>query len=191
MKLPGAFTLALLASSSFIFAQATSTTSTTTGTGTGAKPKSTLASSDKSFIKNSTESIYFLTNLADKVRTASKDMTLTEGTTTLGKKIGTELGKVWAEVGAIASAAGEPLPTTLKGADKTKMASFGKLKDQKFEKEFAELSSKEAKHLVSVMESGAKMAQNPELKSIAEKWVPTVKGIADDAAALTKTAGKK
>jgi predicted outer membrane protein len=188
MKLT-AFALTLLASSSLLLAQATTTGTSTTGTG-GAK-KTTLASSDKTFIKNSTESIYFLTSLADKVRALSKDGNVSEGVKTFSGKVGSELGKVWGEIGAIASAAGETLPTTVKGSDKTKLASLGKLKEEKFEKEYAELSSKELKHLVPVMESGSKMAQNPELKEIAAKWLPTVKGLADDGTALTKTAGKK
>jgi predicted outer membrane protein len=194
MKLPVLFSISLLAASSALFAQTTSTPATTgtstatTGAGAKAKP---LASSDKTFIKNSTESIFFLTSLADRVRTMSKDATFSESTTTLGKKIGTELGKVWGEIGAIASSSGEPLPTALKGSDKTKVANLGKLKEDKFEKEFGELSAKEAKQLVTVLENGAKSAQNPELKSIAEKWVPTAKVIADEAAALSKSAGKK
>lgn len=181
------FTLAsLLASSTLVFAQATATATATATT----KPKP-LSSADKSFVKNSTESIYYLTNLADKVKAVARDGNVSEGTKTLSTKVGGELGKVWGEIGAISTAAGETLPAALKGADKTKVAGLGKLKDEKFEKEYAELSAKELKRLVSVMESGSKNTQNTELKAIAEKWTATVKGISDDAATLSKTVGKK
>jgi putative membrane protein len=189
MKFPATFA-ALLATTSLLLAQATTTTTTTTPTAGAAKPKP-LAASDKSFIKNSTDGIYFLTNLSDKVRSLAKDGNLSEGTKTLGNKMGSELGKIWGEIGGIATASGETLPSQLKGSDKTKVASLSKLKEDKFEKEFAELSSKEGKKLVQIFESGSKSAQNPELKAIAEKWIPTVKGISDDAAALVKTTAHK
>lgn len=184
MKLPVAFSAALIASSSLLFAQATTTTTTTT-TAAGAKPKP-LATSDKSFIKKAADSMFLLSSLSEKIRGVERDNKVSPDISALAKKLGAngEVGKAWGEIGAIASNSGDMtlLPTALKGADKTKVASLGKLKDDKFEKEVSELIAKESKDLVKAFESGAKMANNPELKAIAEKYIPTMKEVESDAA---------
>jgi len=187
IKFPAAFSAALLASATLVFAQANPpATGTTTGT-TDAKAKAKpLSTADKAFVKKAGESLFFLSNLSEKVRGVERDSKVSPDISDLAKKLGTngDVGKAWGEIGQIASSTNDMalLPAELKGADKTKVAALGKLKDQKFEKEVAELILKESKDVVRTFESGSKSANNPELKAIAEKYLPTLKGIEDDAA---------
>lgn len=182
MKFPVSLA-ALLASTSLVLAQTTSTTSTT---GADAKPKP-LSTSDKSFIKKSGESLYLLSNLAEKVRQMERDKAMSPDISALSKKMGNngDVGKAWGEIGAVASSTGDVtlMPAELKGSDKTKVASLNKLKDDKFEKEWAELALKEMKEVIKSFGSGAKMANHPELKAIPEKYLPAMKVIEDE---LTK-----
>lgn len=170
-----------------MLAQAATTTTTTTPPAADAKAKpKPLSTSDKTFVKKSAESLYLLSMLSDRVRGIERDGKVSGDISEISKKLGAngDVGKAWGEIGTVASNAGEMtlMPTELKGSDKTKSASLAKLKDAKFEKEFSEIVLKEAKDLVKAFESGAKMANNPELKAIAEKYLPTMQGIADDAA---------
>lgn len=179
MKLPAIFTAALLASSSLLFAQASTSTSTS-----ATKPKP-LPSGDKAFAKKAGESLFLLSKMSEQVRGMERDSKVSPDVSELAKKLGTngDVGKAWAEIAGVISAAGEAtlLPTELKGPDKTKFASLGKLKDAKYEKEFSELVLKETRDLVRTFESGAKMLTTPELKSAAEKYLPSLKGLEDDA----------
>lgn len=171
---------ALLASTSLVLAQATSTTTT----GADAKPKP-LSTSDKSFIKKAGESLYLLSNLADKVRHMERDSKVSPDISALSKKMGNngDVGKAWGEIGTVAASTGDVtlMPAELKGSDKTKVASLNKLKDDKFEKEWAELALKEVKEVIKSFESGAKMANHPELKAVPEKYLPAMKVIEDEA----------
>ncbi|MEQ1861967.1 MAG: DUF4142 domain-containing protein [Chthoniobacteraceae bacterium] len=188
MKLPILLAAVLLATPSLLLAQATpATPAPATPAG---KPKP-LASSDKTFVKNSLEGVYFLTQLAEKERGFERDNPVSDNLKKLARAMGGDGGKIWGEIATVATNHGETLPNQLKGSDKTKVAGLGKLKVDKFEKELAELAEKEAKSLLKVFESGAKSVQHAELKAIVEKWTATVKTFADDAAALAKSAGKK
>jgi hypothetical protein len=179
MKLPSVFSAALLASTSLLLAQATPTTP-----GTKEKPKP-LSTSDKAFVKKAGESLYLLSNLSERVRHMERDNKVSPDISALSKKFGAtgDVGKAWGEIGTLASNSGDMtlMPTEIKGPDKTKVSGLGKLKDDKFEKEWAEIVSKETKELTKAFESGAKMANSPELKAIAEKFLPAVKGLEDDA----------
>lgn len=177
---PAVFSAVLLASTSLLLAQATPTTP-----GAKDKPKP-LSSSDKSFVKKAAESLYLLSNLSDRVRSMERDGVVAPDISALGKKLGAngDVGKAWGEIGTIASNSGDMtlMPTELKGAEKTKVGALGKLKDDKFAKEWAELVAKESKELTKSFESGIKMINHAELKAVAEKFLPAMKTIEEDAA---------
>lgn len=189
MQFPAALAATLLATTSLLLAQASTSTTTTTTTTTGsdakAKPKP-LSSSDKTFIKKAGESLYLLSNLAEKVRQMERDKTMSPDISALAKKMGNngDVGKAWGEIGGIASSTGDVtlMPAELKGSDKTKVAALGRLKDEKYEKEWSELALKEIKEVIKSFESGAKMVNHPELKTIAENYLPAMKVIEDEAA---------
>jgi hypothetical protein len=175
MKLPAIFTAALLASSSLLLAQSTA-----------AKPKP-LPSGDKAFAKKAADSLFLLSKMAEQVTSITRDgkTTLSPEVTALAKRLGNngDVGKAWAEMAPVISAADATLlPSEVKGQEKTKLAALGKLKDTapKYEKEFSEMTLKEAKELVRAFE-GAKMLTTPELKAAAEKYLPTMKEIETDA----------
>jgi predicted outer membrane protein len=177
-----------LLAASFALAQdpaATTTTPPAATTAPGAKPKP-LAAQDKSFVKNTTESMYFLINIAEK----TKRQAVSEDVKKLGAKITENLNKAWGEIGTVASAAGETMPTELKGGDKAYAARLGKAEADKFDKMFAEQAGKEAKKLARYLETGSKSAQNAELKALGEKYAAMVKGYESEAETVEKALNK-
>jgi hypothetical protein len=188
---PVPFTLALLATTAFGLAQATPTTPATPAAPTGAtsaadKPKP-LPAGDKTFIKNTTESIYYLTNLAEK----SKRNANSEPVKTLGGKLQADFNKAWGDIGGIATSNGEVLPAALKGSDKGNAERLGKAEGEKFDKAFLDLAGKELKKLTRALENGIKATQNADLKAAATKWAPTMKDYTDQVEKAEKELGKK
>jgi predicted outer membrane protein len=179
-------TLALLATSSLVFAQEPAAATPPAPATPPAKPKP-LAAQDKSFMKNATESMYYLINIAEK----TKRQAVSEDVKKLGGKISGDLNKVWGEIGEIATAAGEAMPTELKGGDKAYAQRLTKAEADKFDKMFVEQVGKEAKKLARYFESGSKSAQHPELKAIGEKYAAMIKGYETQAEELEKTLGKQ
>lgn len=187
MKLP-ALTLTAVFTACSAFAQAPTAPATTTATTPpvaaatpAAKPKP-LGSQDKSFMKNATESMYYLIHISER----TKRNAMNEDVKKLGSKITGDLNKVWGEIGTIATASGETLPTELKGSDKAYAARLSKVEAEKFDKMFAEQVAKEAKKLARYLESGSKSAQHPELKAIGEKYSAMVKAYETEAESLEK-----
>jgi predicted outer membrane protein len=179
-------TIAVLASVTLGFAQApTTTTAPTTGTA-AAKPKP-LAAGDKSFLKNTAESLYFLITIADK----SKRSANSEPVKKLGEKMAGDLNKIWGELGKIAETNKETLPTELKGSDKTTSERIGKAEADKFDKMFLSSADREAKKVARTFESGAKSLQDPSLKTLAETWGPTVKTLSEEIVKTEKEIAKK
>jgi putative membrane protein len=180
MKTTVLSTIAVLASISLGLAQTPTTptsptTPSTSTTGGGAKAKP-LAQGDKTFLKNSAESMYFLISLCDKSKNGAKTDTVKK----LGGKIAGDLNKAWGELGEAAKANNEVLASELKGADKSHAEKLGKAEPDKFDKLFLDEAGKEIKKLARYMESGAKSVQSPELKKVAENWGPTIKGYSDE-----------
>jgi predicted outer membrane protein len=140
----------------------------------GAKPNP-LSSTDKSFLKNAGESLYFLSTITERTKRNAGSETVKE----LGEKMGKDLVSIWGEIGGIATSNGEMMPTELKGSDKTASQRLNNAKPDKFDHDYISLANKEAKKLTRHFESGAKMVNHPELKAAAEKWLPTVAGFED------------
>jgi len=178
MKLPAVFTAALLASTSLLLAQATTAKE---------KPKP-LSSSDKAFVKKAGETLYLLSNLSDRVRYREREKPVAPDISALSKKLSTngDVGKAWGEIGTIAANSGDLtlMPTEVKSADKTKLGNLGKLADDKFAKEWVEMVAKESKDLNKTLETSTKMINNAELKAVAEKYLPILKAIEEEATKL-------
>ena len=179
--------LVLLATATLGLSQAVPAATPAPATPAPGKPKP-LSSTDKTFVKNVAESLYFLTNIAERTRLNAGS----ESVKDIGAKLLGDLNKVWGEIGTVASANGEMMPTEIKGSDKTHAARLGKVTVEKFDKEYIEMTAKELKRLGRDLESGAKQCQNAELKAVAAKCAPTIKEYQDKAEATLKgLTGKK
>lgn len=173
-------------------APASSTTTPAAGTGTAPatkpgsdKPKP-LGSTEKKFVKDSTDTMYLVLESVGKV----KDSAGAEATKKLGEKLKTDLDKIWADVAGFATANGETLPSELKGADKSAIERLNKADKEKWDKQFLNLAGREMKKLARNFDAG-KNLQNAELKGIAEKWKPTVSGYDAEITAVEKENAKK
>lgn len=168
---------AALAASSSVFGQAAPSTATpatgasTTPTGKSSAKATPLGGGEKKFVKDASEGIYLVLDLVGK----AKDSANADTTKKLAEKLKADLDKVWADVGGFGTANGETLPSELKGADKSAAERLKKVDKDKWDKQFLNTIGKEMKKVTRTFESG-KSLQNAELKTIAEKWRPTLVG---------------
>lgn len=190
MKLPVLSTICLVATASFALAQAPTTPPTPgapaagTTTAPGEKPKP-LAASDKTFVKKAVDGIYFELNLTDKNRRDSAKLEDTKKTT---EKMNKDLNKIWGELAPLLDT--KEQPTALAGSDKSKAERLAKAGD-KFDKELLELLDKETKQLERAFESASKNTQShPSVKQVANNWLPTIRGHADEVSKALKAAEK-
>jgi hypothetical protein len=174
--------LLLLAFATPVFAQVTPSTPTkfeTKGTGASAgvgattsgteKPKP-LPPTDKKFIKDSLDSMYFEMEVIGK----AKDAKL-ETTKSVANTVKADLDKVWADVAQVAGDRGEKIPDGgLSGGDKSKAERLGKA-GEKFDKEFFKLVNREAEKLAKTFETAQKSATEPAIKEIATNWTAKLK----------------
>ena len=177
---------ALLSPSAVAQTSATSTTGAGGTTAAGAKAKP-LSAAEKKFIKDASESVYYalhLTGMAEKNASATP-------TKEVAKSIKEDGDKIWEELGAIAQAKGEKMTTDLSGGDKSSSERLGKNKEDKFDKPFLKELSKEVKRLATAFQTAAKSAQDPEVKTFAEKWLPTLKKHEEAADKAESEAGKR
>lgn len=158
------------------------TTATTPAGATAGKP---LAAPEKSFLKNSGESLYFLLQLADAAKTKAGSVAVK----TLGETLNDDLNKVWADLGEIANATNEKMPTALSGGDKSGVERLNKQETEKFDRQFLTMVEKESKKLSSSFARGTKLT-HPELKAVAEKWATTLKGHETEIEKAAKEASK-
>jgi len=182
--------LVLLAIAAPVFAQVTPGTPGEATPGTPPVPPTVakakpLGASEKKFVKDSLEGMYYVMDLAGKAKTGAK----IEGTKTEAEALKVDLGKVWAEVAGYASNHNEKIPAELTGGDKGKAERLGKSGD-KFDKEYFKLVNREFEKLVKTFESAAKSAQDPEVKKIAGNWEATLKGHMAKLDAAEKEAAK-
>lgn len=147
-------------------------TSSSSATTAAEKPKP-LTGGEKTFVKNSLESMYLLMNLTDKHK---RDSIKNEDAKMAAEKINSDLNKLWGEIAPVASDAGMTVPSELTGSDKAKAAKLSKTDADKYDKEFLKLVTKETKALAKQFETASKSAQHPNLKQITTNWTTTVKG---------------
>jgi predicted outer membrane protein len=173
--------LLLLAFVTPLFAQVTPSTPTkfeTKGTGASAgvgatasgteKPKP-LPPTDKKFIKDSLDSMYYEMEAIGKAKTNAS-----ESTKTLSNAMKDELDKIWADVAQVAGDRGENIPDKLSAGDKSKLERLGKA-GEKFDKEYFKIINREAEKLAKTFETAQKSATEPAIKEITTKWTPTLK----------------
>lgn len=182
MKLPVLSTLTILSLAPIAFCQepAANPPATTTTTSTD-KPKP-LSSSDKSFLKKSLDSLYFLTNLTEGGKRNSLKV---EDTKKLAEKISNDSNKIYGELSALITDPKE-LPNKVGGGDKSKMDKAAKAEGDKYDKEQFELIAKELKSLARSFEAASKSAQNETIKQVITTWIEPVKTEADDAEKIVK-----
>lgn len=170
---PIAFALIAVFCSASGFAQLTPAAPASGGAAEKTEKAKPLSSSDKKFLKDSTESIYLILELVGQGRTAASN----EAVKTLSGKMKGDLDKAWGDIGGLATDRGETLPTELKGSDKTAADRLKKADGSKWDKEFLKATDKEFKKLARTLETG-KSVQDPELKTAAERWASTMAGYA-------------
>jgi putative membrane protein len=143
-------------------------------TATKSAPAKQLSSGDKKFVKDAAESQL---EILDRTNLTSRDESPgSPGLKVLTKALATDLTTAWGELGGIAQARGGTMPDTAKsGATKRDLEALQKADAAKFDKLFLKALVKDTKKLSSVVESGAKSVQDPELKGWAAKWAPGFK----------------
>jgi predicted outer membrane protein len=164
MKLLPAFLIpALLATSGVLFAEEPAAQST-------AAKKAPLASTDKKFVKDQTEGLYFVMELIGQAKTSGQ----TETVKKLSDEAKAEFDKVWGDVAGFATNNGEELPKELKGGDKSAAERLKKA-GKNWDKEFLKLTGKEVKKMAHAFKD-SKALVSPDLKKIASDWGPTMSG---------------
>ncbi len=110
---------------------------------------------------------------------------------TFRDRTGGNLNKASESLKKFAQARGEILPTELTGTEKTSADHLGKLAGDKFEKPWAADVAKDLKRLSQAFETASKSAQDPELKTWAGNYAPTVRAALSSAEDLEKGLAKK
>lgn len=157
------------------------------GTGAAAEKPKPLPGSEKTFLKNSLESMYLLMTLTDKNK---RESIKGEETKNVAEKINTDLNKLWGELAPIATTHGEKLPEGISAGDKSKAERLSKSEGDKYDKDLLKLVTKETRALARAFESASKSAQTPELKQVVTNWATTVKNHDADAERAEKAAAK-
>ena len=151
----------------------------------GDKPKP-LAASDKKFIKDAGDSLYYVLKLADMGK-KSKD----EGTKKVSDAINTDGNKIWEELATHAQKHDEKLPIDLSGSDKSSVERLGKVKEDKQDKPLLKELSKEVKKLAQTFETVGKSGQDADIKAFGEKWAAPLKTHLESADKAEAEAGKR
>ena len=141
-----------------------------------------LGVSEKNFIKNAAKSINYQLELTKVAKTGVTDEKLAKVRDTVLR----DLGKAWEGVKKVAAAGGETVATELTGGDKMDVERLGKLKDDKFAKQWLEDLTKEAKKLDRDFETASKTLQDPEIKTFAANYGPTVRSVFTSAESAEK-----
>ncbi len=147
-----------------------------------------LSPVEKNFIRNAGKSINYLVKLA----MAGKNPAVTDDKLVRFRdKITSDLNKAWAGLNKVAGARGETIATELAGADKIGVEKLGKLKEERFLKEWLGELAKEAKKLDKDFESAGRTLQDPELKTFAANYTPIVNTVYTSAESQEKELKKK
>ena len=149
-----------------------------------AKP---LSPTEKNFVVKAGKSIAYQLQLANAAKTAVSDEKLAKLRDTTIK----ELNKAWEALTKIAAAHGETMSGELSAGDKSGIERMGKLKDEKFAKQWVEELNKESKKLDRDFETAAKTAQDPELKTFAANYGPMIHNVFTSSEAAEKVLKKK
>ena len=132
-----------------------------------------LSPTEKNFIKNAGKSIYYQVQLAAAAKTAVTD----ENMGRVRDSATRDLNKAWEGLNKIAKQHGETVVSELQGADKSFVERLGKMKDDKFVKAWLDEMAKESKKLDRDFEQGAKSIQDPDLKTFASNYGPSIRSV--------------
>lgn len=133
-----------------------------------------LSPTDKNFIKNAGNSLSYLTQLvAEGKHPAAGDEKMVK----FRSKLTGELKKSWDGLNTVAAQRGETITGELSATDKTTVEKLGKMKEDKFLKEWLGEMAKEAKKLDKTFESASRTVQDPELKLYVANYTPFIRTI--------------
>lgn len=175
-----------VAASSFAQAPGEGATATATATAKSSEKPKPLAAGDKSFVKNSLETAYYVMSLTDK---KMLDNVKSEDAKKAAQKLNGDLNKVWSELAPIATADGQKLPGAIAPSDKSKVDRLTKAQADKYDKEWLKLLTKETKKLSTLFANAAK-SQDAQIKKLAGDWATTIKLSDDDLEKAEKDAAK-
>ncbi len=147
-------------------------------------PPKPFSPTEKNFIRNAAKSIYFQIQIATAAKnsfTDPKDSKVRLRDTTIK-----DLNKAWTGLSKIAQTRGETLTGELTGSDKTTVERLGKVKEDKFAKEWSEELAKESKKLDKDFESAVRTLQDTELKTFVSNYTPIVHNVFTSAEAAEK-----
>jgi len=136
------------------------------------KPKP-LQFTDETYVKSSLKSLYYLIQLANAAKTNVTDPNLARMRDTAAQDLTTALKGL----SKIAEAHGLPVPTEIAGNEKVDLERLGKVKPDKYPKEWVEALFKEIKHLDHETEMASKTAQDDDLKTFIGNYTPTIHGV--------------
>ncbi len=137
---------------------------------------------EKSFVKNAGKSIYYQIQLAAAAKTTVTDEKLARLRDTVTK----DLNKAWEGLSKIAKERGETLVGELQGADKSSIERLGKMKDDKFVKEWLGELAKESKKLDRDFEQGGKTFADPDMKTYVSNYGPSIRNVFTSSEAAEK-----
>ena len=131
--------------------------------------------------------MFFVISLTEKKKQESIALASTKKAV---QKINTDTNKIWGELAKIASDTNEKIPAEVTGSDKSKLSRVSKAEGNKFDKELLKALTKETGDLEKWFESASKSSQSPEVKTVVQNWLPTVRGMATEASKAEKEAAK-
>jgi putative membrane protein len=154
-------------------------------------PPKPLSVTDKNFVKNAAGSMQYLIQIAEAAKASSAFADPQSSLVRLRDSTTKDIKKALEALNKLAQARGETLPTEITGSDKMSVERLGKLKDDKFPKQWVEDLAKEAKHLDKDFESASKTIQDPDLKTYVANYGPMVHVTFTGAEAAEKSQQKK
>lgn len=131
-----------------------------------------LGTNEKTFVKNASKSIFYLLELAKAGKTTITDVNLSR----FRDSTITDLTKAWTEISKLATDRGEKIAGELAASEKSDIDRLGKMKEDKFSKQWLEDMTKEAKKLDKDFESTGKSTQDPDVKTFTSNYGPIVRG---------------
>lgn len=175
---------ALVLPSASLFAQAPAATPAPGAAAPAAKPLSPV---EKNFIKNAGKSLYYLI----QVNAPAKTAVTAENLSRSRDKLSSDLKKAYDGLNTLAKARGETITSELTGGDKAGVERLGKMKDDKFTKQWVDELMKEAKKLNKDFEAAERTLQAPDVKQYAADYSAIVRGIFASVESMEKALKKK
>lgn len=143
-----------------------------------------LAYTDETYVHNATKSMSYLIQLANAAKTNITDPSLSR----LRDSVANDLGTAMTELKKIADMHGTKLVTDVGGTEKFNLDRLGKVKLDKYPKEWVAEVFKESKKLDHETEMTAKTAVDEDLKTYFTNYTPLIHNVFTGAEAADKAA---